>query len=307
MKTFSHFTNIEKSREEVKKMKRLALLTVCLFLLGTTCVFAQNAAVTTTQTSSLQEHYVYNTKGVAISGTQINTTTLTSTDQDGLTATTTTVTTNQLKSLGGSLKVISAHLVSDSTSTDESTSHTEGDTTYTYNGSGQLESAAGTANTTGNRGNDAEGNPIGTFTSATVETYDVRNGQAIRTQAVTDGTYLGINGEQTGTSRTTTTFDSDIIAGSWQLMSETTVARSDDRQGGWEETTTVKTHQRNGDGVETGLTQTKTGTRLRVTGIDANGNITRVNERLNNYVATAGTDPEDGWTIVDERWTWDQF
>ncbi|MDD2702388.1 MAG: hypothetical protein PHC33_00020 [Candidatus Omnitrophica bacterium] len=251
-------------------MKRLALLTVCLFLLGTACVFAQNAAVTTTQTTNMHESYTYNAFGVAVSGTQRLLTTTISTNDEGQRQVTVTETTNQLESTGGSLKVVSSHLESDTASDDGANSHTEGDTTYTYNANGQLAGASGTAHTTGDRGRapneDGEMEDLGTFESDTTETYEIRNGQALRTRSVTTGTNFGPDGEETSTFTETTTYDYDLVAGSWQLMSETSHSRSDSRDGSFSDITKTKTYQRNGDGIVTGLSQTATGTQFQANG-----------------------------------------
>jgi hypothetical protein len=307
MKTFSRFMNIEKSGKEVENMKRLALLTVCLFLLGTTCVFAQNVnngTVNTTQTTLMHEVYTYNAFGVAVNGTQRILTTTTSTNDEGQRQVTVTETTNQLQSLGGSLKIVSSHLESDSASDDGASSHTEGDTTYTYNGNGQLAEAAGTAHTTGDRGQDANGEDMGTFVSDTTETYEVRNGQALRTQSATTGTNTGVGtNAETSTFTENTTYDYDLLAGSWQLMSETSHSRTDGRDGSFSDITKTKTYQRNGDGIVTGLSQTATGTQFQANGANG-GTASGTTFTMQNYQATAAFDQKAGWYISGDTWDW---
>ncbi|MFA5362530.1 MAG: hypothetical protein WC335_04700 [Candidatus Omnitrophota bacterium] len=286
-------------------MKRLAVLTVCLFLLGTACVFAQNATVTTTQTTNMHESYTYNAFGVAINGTQRILTTTTSTDEDGNRQVTVTETTNQLESTGGSLKIVSSHLESDSASDDGANSHTEGDTVYTYNANGQLAGASGTAHTTGNRGRDANGDDMGTFESDTTETYEIRNGQALRTRSVTTGTNTGIGEDaETSTFTETTTYDYELIAGSWQIMSETSHSRSDSRDGSFSDITKVKTYQRNADGICTGLSQTATGTQFQANGQNTDGTLSGTTFTMQNYTATSAWDAKAGWYISGDNWDW---
>ncbi len=302
MRTLSRITNIEKSWKEVKKMKRLAVLTVCLFLLGTVCACAQNVNngnVTTTQNTLMHEVYTYNAFGVAVSGTQHIQTTTISTNDEGQRQVTVTETTNQLQSLGGSLKITSSHLESDSASDDGSSSHTEGDTTYTYNGNGQLGAATGTAHTTGDRGVDDQGEDLGTFVSDTEETYEIRNGQAIRTQSVTTGTNSGPDGEQTSEFNETTTYDYDMIAGSWQIMSETSNTVTNATDGSTSNITKTKTYTRDGNGVCTGIAQTATGTQTQV---NQNGGTTTFT--MQNYRADSAFDEKAGWYISGDSWDW---
>jgi hypothetical protein len=283
-------------------MKRLALLTVCLFLLGTACVFAQNvtnATVETTQTTLMHEVYTYNAFGVAVEGTQNILTTTTSTNDQDQRQVTSTVTTNHLRSLGGSLKIVSSDLTSDSAADDGTDSQTTGNTTYTYNGNGQLAAAAGTADSTGNRGEDANGEALGTFDSATTESYEIRNGQAVRTQSETTGTNSGPDGEQTSDFNETTTYDYQLLAGSWQIMGETSNSATDARDGSSSDITKTKTYTRNGDGVCTGLAQAATGTQTQV---NQNGGTTTFT--MQNYEATADFDEKSGHYISGDNWDW---
>ena len=317
MKTSVHSVKTNKSGGEVKNMKRLIVLTICLatglLLLGIGYAFAQNVTntpVTSTQNTSMHEVYSYTAFGEAMSGTQTIKTVTTTTGQDKngktQTKTTTTTTTNKLEFIGGSLKISSSSMVSDSTGSDKSTSHTTGTTTYTYNANGQLQAASGTAHTTGNRGQDANGQDIGTFTSDTTDTYQIKNGQALRTSSTTTGTNYGVGGAKTGDFKEDTTFNYQIVAGSWQLMSEVTHTKSNEVNGSWTDITKTKTYQRDATGITTGLTQTATGTRFDSTAKNAAGVVVGQNLHMSNYTSTTAVDPQVGWYISGDSWDWVQ-
>jgi hypothetical protein len=300
MKILLKLVKINESGKEVKKMNRIISLTVVFFLLATACALAQ---VVTGQTIQRHEFYRFNAYGVAIEGVSSELRTVTTENEDGEESVTVTESTTTLEYKGGSLKATSSTYTIDTAADDGSSSHTEGNTRYGYNASGQLANARGSSETTGEKSRDDNGDGAGTFSSETTETYEIRNGQALRTRSVTTGTERGSDGEITSTSTDTVDYEYELIAGSWQIMSETTTSDKDYTNGSTENVTTVKTYTRNANGICTGLSQTATGTAFEATGQNGTGTIAGTTLTL-QYTATSAFDAETGWYIdsIERNW-----
>lgn len=289
-------------RKEVKKMKRIWILTtVVFFLAGGLNAFAAtaNPIISTSQNSTIHVEYIYNAYGVAISATEITTTTTRTVDDKGGWSETTTVQTAYSTWKGGSLKIDSASGTSDTKASDGSNSHTNFWTSYTYNANGQLAGASGGAHTTGDRGKDANGEPIGTFVSDTVDHYIIRNGQALRSSSVTTGTNYGPDGTKTSTFTETTNYAYQLIGGSWHLMGEVSTSTTNGIDGSTETITRTRTYSRDANGVCTGITQTATGTK---TVVNENGGKTTYT--MSNYQATFAYDSKVGWYLQKESYDW---
>ena len=108
-----------------------------------------------------------------------------------------------------------------------------------------------------------------------------------------------VEGQQKSTSHEVTNYTYDLIGGAWQLMTETTTSHTAQTDGGFEDTTTIKTYSRDANGVCTGISQTKTGTSSSV---GTTGGTTTYT--LQNYSANFQFDPQQGWYLADESYDW---
>lgn len=290
-------------------MKKACALLIGLFFLGWG-ISAFAGTPTTTQSSAIHIETTYNAYGVALSSTS-TTTTVTTTSRETLvngqaktiTSTSKTVQTVTSSWRGGSLKADTARGTAITSGDDGSSSTTEFWTDYSYDDKGRLKGATGGANTTGNRGKDAKDQPLGTSSSSTVDTYDIRNGVALKVKSETTGQNFGVDGQKTSDFRETSTSTYEIVGGSWQIMSETSVSLDTEIDGSTTATTTVKTYTRNENGVIAGITQTKTGEMKKATG--EKGDLTSaITYTIQNYVATFTFDPQQGWYLSNESYDW---
>jgi hypothetical protein len=263
-------------------------------------VYAQTKVTESVNTkilsSTMHVETSYNAFGIAISSTETSTQTIQTTrTTDGKTSTSTQTSTSTVHSswIGGSVKVQSVNSVSNNTSSDGSKSNSTSETIYSYNDAGVLTGAHGTGTGTGS---DGKG---GTNSFTTTDSYIVRDGQALRSQSITTGTSKGKDGTQTGTSRGVTNYTYAMSGGSWQLMRETSTDTSTQTDGNSENTTTTRSYTRNSSGLCTGMSQTKTGTKVIVG--DTSGKRTY---HAGNYTAIDRHDPTMGWMVVNEKFDW---
>jgi hypothetical protein len=290
-------------RKEVKKMKRIGVLTAAIFLLvGGLNAFALDPTspiVSTTQTSTIHVESIYNPYGVAISSTEVTTTITTTTNEKGETSTTTTISTSKSEWRGGSLKIISVTGTSDTTASDDSSSHTDFWTNYEYNDKGQLKGASGGSKSKGDRGKDADGQKMGTYESSTTDNYIIKNGQALRSSSKTTGTNYRPDGTKTSDFTETTNYSYQLIGGSWHIMGEVSTSTTNGVDGSTTTITKTRTYSRDANGVATGISQTATGT---MTVVNENGG--RTTYTMKNYQATFAYDPEVGWYLQKESYDW---
>ena len=293
--------------KEVKRMKRICALiiaTVMIFVTGPYAIAVDGTITKYDQTIHVNTEY--NAYGVAVNSTSKTTTTTTTTDEKGGTSTTTTVTTVTSTYHGGSLKADTAYTVSDTTSSDGSTSKTDSTDTYVYSNTGNLLSVSGSGTMESYDGESKHKNE-GTIT----RTYTVKDGQALLAESKTAGTIKDKNSKQIGTFTNTTTIaeaDYQYLGGSWVPMKETSVSTSNmttDENFQLSETVTrVTTYTRNSAGVITGINQTASGTRTVVTGNNGASAVASQTFTLQNYVATATFDSQMGWYISKEDYDW---
>ncbi len=264
----------------------------------------------TTQSSTIHIETTYNAYGVALSSTQ-TTTTKTTTTRDvitngttkSITSTTTTVQTVNSSWRGGSLKADKMTGTSDTTGSDGSSAHSDFWADYSYNDKGQLAGASGGAHTTGDRGKDANGQALGTYTSDSIDSYEIRNGVALKTGSTTTGQNFGVDGKKTGDFTETSTNEYSIVGGNWQLMKTTSVSSETDIDGSTTNTTTTTAYTRDENGVVTGVTQTKTGTMVKTNG-KSGDQLATVTYNIENYVATFVFDSQQGWYLAKESYDW---
>lgn len=321
--------NRKSIKKEVRKMKKICLLTVSLFLLvGVSSVFASsiNPWMDTSQTKVIHIEYYNNAYSVgekSISTTTTITTTLETDEETGVvTEKRTTNTTTSISSWkGGSLKVESVVGTTDMNSTDGSVSHTDSLTIYDYNDQGQLAGVHGGltneltgedgfyAHTEGSGGQDADGNDLGRNDSWTMETYEIHNGEALRVSSVNEGKVFGV-GEFIDTALNETTTVSEYTYenrnGSWVLMQ--TVSTFDSvgvvgtsADGDNTHIVTTTTYERDANGAAMGMSQTKEGQMVRS---DPNTG-GRTVYTLDDYEAIVAVG-EQGYYIVKESWNWNQ-
>lgn len=159
---------------------------------------------------------------------------------------------------------------------DESWSRTDFKNVYQYDANGRLCGVTGgieitddngnkmlvNSVTTGSRGKDAEGKALGTFTAYSIDTYEIRNGQAlkVKTESVQITNGFGDNKDGVSKTETTTTYDYKLMGGTWVLNStyETTdtITTSGDAKGSTSHQEKETIYHRNEDGT---LVTTKTG------------------------------------------------
>jgi len=306
MKNEKILGNCNKLKKGVNTMRGVIVgLTVLLVLFAAGNGFCQqtnNATVSSTKDLVIFESYANNAAGVQVSGTRRTVTTLTSVNDQGQRQVTLSDQTTTLRSLGGSgLKPVSVALSSDTNADDGSSSHTTGSTTYSYNGNGQLFDASGSADTTGNRGRDNNGQQIGTYTAHSTDSYAIQNGEALNNRSVTTGTNNGPDGASTSTFTETKTTQYQMIHGSYHTTSTTSNNATTGTDGSGSNITKTYTYQRDANGVATGMTPTQTGTQ---TIRDDQGGL--INLTMQNYQGSAAYDPTFGYYINNESWQWRQ-
>jgi hypothetical protein len=235
----------------------------------------------------IHSEYVYENHGIAISAIEKTTTTTTLADGDG-TSTTTTTSTDTSAWKGGNLKIESSAKTSKSSKADGSSSTSTSTTTYEYNELGKLKGASGKTETTGtNKGG-------GTYTSSSINSYIIKNGQALPSKSTTTGSVKGTTDEKNSNFSETTTYEYQLIAGNWQLVKEISVSRSNGTNDSTETITRTKIYSRNTKGVCTGITQTATGS----------AGIGRWGFTLQSYNAEFALDAKAGWYLKQESYSW---
>lgn len=238
----------------------------------------------------------YNPFGVCYRSTQTATTT-TQTTKGDQTSTTISKSVTESVWMDGSLKVQTVTGTNTTTnSAGKIIGTSESTTTYIYDSLGRLTGASGITTSTGELPDDG-----GTYASTTHDTYIIKNGQALLDQSVTTQT-TKVDGQVKSTSTTTTSFDYELIGGTWHVMKETTVSHTDDTDGGSADITTIKTYSRDENGVCTGIEQTQTGTQVAI-----GENKSHYTSHITSYEATFEYDYEQGWHITKEVIDWSQF
>lgn len=301
-------------RKEVKKMKRLCILSMAvLFLFGGLNVLAADPEppiVNTSSHSTIHVQYFYNTFGVATmsvsdTATAIITTRRETLEDGSIIETTTTTTTNQTTIStwrGGSLKVDSTTGTTTVESSDGASSTTSFWTTYDYNENGQLRGASGGSHTVGDRGLDDNDEPIGTYEQWTSNTYEIRNGQALLAGSTTTGKEWGPDGELIAETTETKSYSYELRGGSWVLMSVSSVYDSTgkgSKKGEYTHIETTTSYHRDANGLCTGISQSKSGEMRQ-----GNGSGGFTTYKMKNYIATAAFDPKQGWYIEYDTWDW---
>jgi len=276
-----------------------ALTTLIFFLIGQMSAFAA-PILSTNQKVTTHIEYVYSPYGVAISANQITVTITETTDENGKKSTTITTQTSVSTWKGGSLKVEKITGTSDTESDDGATSQTDFETNYTYDEDGRLKGALGGSSSSGNRGKDANGQDMGTFTSNTVNTHIIKNGEALNSNSQTTGTNYGPDGTKTSDYTETTTYEYQLIGGDWVLVKEISTSNTNGTDGSSSNITKTRTYQRDANGVCTGISQTASGTMAQV-----NQQGGRQTYTMKNYKAEFKYDPKVGWYLSNESWDWE--
>ncbi len=292
-------------RKEVKRMKGIcASIIAVLFVLGAGSVVS--AEPTTSMDKTIHIEYMYNPYGVlgsSLEKTTTETTTATTTTIDGeevvTTSTSTTIQTVTSSWKGGSLKVDSIAGTTNTTGDDESSSSTTFSTAYDYDELGRLEGASGDSTTTGDSGNDSNGQAIGTYASRNANSYVTKNGQIMTDSSTTNSTNYAPDGTVESTSTQTTTYTYELKGGNWVIAQETTTTNTSYTNGGSATVTKVKNYARDGNGVCTGITQTASGSQTVKNSYGGNVTFT-----MRNYQATFTYDTEAGYYLASEKWNW---
>jgi hypothetical protein len=291
-------------------IKVAAATIAVLFVLGQTCAFAADTSSSTnvnTNIISSTRHVenFYNSFGVCYTSTEKSSTvtqTTSSSVVNGVTKTNTSTTTQESFVMqtwkGGSLKPDYSTSTSTTNGTDGSSSVTNSKVTYTYDASGKLSGASGTATTTGTLASDTNGQSGGTYTSTQTTSYIIKNAQALPSQTVTDTT-TSLNGQTKSNTHEVTSFSYELIGGTWHLMKEISNSSTTSTDGGSEQRTTTKTYSRDANGVCTGISQTATGTSVSVS--ETGGKSTY---NMGNYSATFKFDSMNGWYMSGESYDW---
>jgi len=174
--------------------------------------------------------------------------------------------------------------------------------------------------TKGNRGKDSEGKELGAYESYTIETYEVRNGQALKTKTETYSKNYGVDSESSivvSKTHTTSTFEYDLMGGSWVLTSVTEKSRSDTvsgaSNGSYNEEEKVTTYHRNADGtLIDDYTLLPDGTKnykaitielKKYTSHTANGQGGFTDWKLGDYKYVIGFDEQQGYYLKTETIT----
>jgi hypothetical protein len=283
-------------------MKVIATAFVVLFALGQSGAYAADAedakpVKTEIISSVIHVETFYNAFGVAYMSTE-STKTTTETSDGETTGTTISTSFTQQTWKGGSIKPDFSTSVSDTTNPDGSGSHTDSRVTYSYDGEGRLAAASGTATTTGTNADGANGESGGNYVSTQTTSYIIKNGQALPSQTTTNTTQY-LEGEESGTSTEVTTFTYDLIGGAWHLMQEVSNYSYTSTEGSTQNITTTKTYSRDANGLCTGLSQNKTGTRMD---IGSTGGKTYYT--LSNYDAKVEWDDQQGFYVSSDPYDW---
>jgi hypothetical protein len=299
-------------------IKTTAAMFALLFMLGQSGAYAadENSSSSDNKTSSnIRTRIIssvkhvenfYNAFGVCYMSTETSKTvteTTSSSTANGETKTNSSTTVQESFVMqtwkGGSLKPDYSTSVSTTTGTDGSSSVTNSKVTYSYDDAGRLSGAIGTAHTEGTLASDAYGGSGGSYVSDQTTTYVIKNAQALPSQTVTDTTTT-VEGQVKSTSHEVTTFEYELIGGTWHLMKEVSNSSTSMTDGGSEQRTTIKTYTRDANGVCTGVSQTCTGTSVSV---DDNGGTWTYS--MTNYNAEFQFDEVLGWYLASESYDWE--
>jgi len=291
------------TRKEVKKMKRICVLTMGIFfLLGMTIAGATNPHTVLVE-STTHVQTMYNAFGIAISATSTSTTITETTDANGKVTTSTTVTTVESTYKNGSIKPDSAHAVSCTRDgSGNVVSQSDSTDTYSYDLDGKLISVSGGGTY---NGYDPD---TGHTTSGTItRSFMVKDGQALLISSVTSGTMKDKSGNPLGTFTNSTTIseaDYQYLGGEWVPMKEVSTSSNSMNNGSSETVTRITTYTRDANGVINGMGQSASGTRIVVTGQNGPGQVASQTFELRNYVATPCFHPQLGWYIASEDYDW---
>jgi len=282
-------------------MRRICALAIAaaMILLPASAMAADG--VITNYDQVIHVHTEFNAYGIATNSTTITTTTTTTTDDEGGVSTTVTVTKVESSWHGGSLKADTAHTVSDTESSDGSSSHSEYTDTYVYSSAGNLVSCSGSGSMT-----SIDGETGHTTSGSITRNFTVKDGQALLTSTTTSGTIKDKDGQTIGSFTNTTTIaasDYAYLGGSWVPMREVSVSTTNWENGGYEIVTRTTTYARNDQGVITGISRTASGERIVVTGEDGEEQST-LTFSMENYSASASFDSQMGWYISSEDFDW---
>jgi hypothetical protein len=292
-------------------IRATAAMFALLFALGQSGAYAaDNASATDVQTKIISSvkhvENFYNAFGVCYTSTEHSTTvtqTTSSSTTNGETKTNSSTTTQESFVMqtwkGGSLKPDYSESTSTTEGTDGSSSVTNSKVTYSYDATGKLTGAVGTAHTEGTLASDAYGGSGGSYVSDQTTTYIVKNGQALPSKTVTNTTTT-VEGQVKSTSTETTTFEYELIGGTWHLMQEVSNSSTSMTDGGSEQRTTIKTYERDANGVCIGVSQTSTGTSISV---DDNGGTWTYT--MTNYNAEFKFDEVLGFYMAHETYDWE--
>lgn len=289
--------------------KILGLTTVLFLLLACSSAFATtDETLTTQQIQNIKVEYVYNPFGVALSSTEITRIETTTTKKvDGKTQTSTTITESTAYSVwkGGSLKIDKVEGTSNTTSDDGTVSESTFSTVYEYNDKGQLIGAKGEGSTTTTKTKD--GKIESSSTSTTVDTYEIRDGVALKVKSVTTGVSYGPGDtddrEKKADNTTTVTYEYEMRSGSWVVTKEIEYSETLQTDKTKIEITKTKVYTRDENGVITGITMTATGKQGQVTG-SSNGEISKIIFNMKDYEAEFTFDSEVGWYLTKESFEW---
>ncbi len=284
-------------------MKRIlgvmVVFAIC-FLLGVSSAMA----VTSSFSSVIEVHTVYNAFGIAVSGKTITTNTTSTTDAQGKVSKTVSVTTVTSTFKGGSLTPDKA--VTNSTTTDANgrvTSTSSYTDTYKYDAFGNLTGVSGSGSYT-NYTYDAAGKVTGSTSGSIRRVFEVRDGQALLMSQTSSGTVFDKNGVKIGTESSVTNYTNWVYAGGqWLSNTTTTTSRTDMLNGSWSLVTKVINTTRNAYGTITGMSGSISGTKFDATAIGAGGT-TGITYTIQDSDLQFALHPQLGWYLSAENYKW---
>ena len=281
------------------------LITALCLLLGQSMAFAESNNVDTDLVSmTMVEETWYNAFGVATNGQINNKSTIVTkkkvTKDDGteqiIESTTTSESTITSSWMGGGLKAETIHSTTHTEGTDGSYSDSTADTVYTYDGSGRLAGASGTATSTSVN----EKGEVTTTTTTT--TYEIRNGEALEMSSHTTGTTTGVDGTVIATIDVSSKNTWKLEGGKWVLASTYTRSMTTGQgayAGTYTKTERTVTYNTNGSGVVIGMSVSMEGRRTIQNGVGG-----FVNQCITGYSYTVGYDQQMGYFISWDKVTW---
>jgi hypothetical protein len=236
----------------------------------------------------------YHTNKFGITTSSTNFTTTEGIDQEGRNFY--RETTTQSEWMGGSLKVLSVNGTTHTWSADGYDATATFYTNYNRDSNGRLLGGSGGSTTTGTLADNG-----GTFKSVTSNDYMVKNGQLLVTDSTTNST-TWVEGQELSKTVSTLDYSYTMLGGQWRVAktvsdSKTTMS---DGSGDYTHTTTTKTIHRDGGGLITGMSQTRTGTSQSTD--PSTGEVTR--NQLQNYHAVFEQADNGTWYISSESYDW---